>query len=155
MSEFRDEEGALHKGFNAVSAVDAYAAHIHSELVSLGKDPFEMLNQGVAGDRNDTHFRGVLAAANGNFRVIRDVAKANKHAFLTKGNPKKLASNGSGDTVSVSIGWGQGGYGVGGYGGASQLIVNCLDGSQKKLLRELDAALAYLDDVARELGLPV
>lgn len=155
MKEFRDREGEMHKGFNAVSAVDAYAAHIHSELLGLGKDPFLELNRGAADGRDDTHFRGCLADENDHFRVVRDVAKANKHAFLTRGNPQKLAANGSGDTESVSIGYGEGEYGVGDYGGAPQLVVNCLNGGRKNLLHEVDAALGYLDTVAQSLGLHV
>ena len=155
MNDFRKEQDALHKGFSAVSAVDAYAAHIFSQLVSMQRDPFAELGDGPSNNRDDTHFRGLLAKLSDSFELVRDVAKANKHAFLVRGNVAKLKANGSNDTVRVQLAYGEGGFGDGQFGGASYLVVKCQDGTQRKLLSELEKALKFLDAVCNRLGLRV
>lgn len=155
VEDFEANQGAMHRGFNAVSAVDAYAAHIYREMMGLGRDPFgECGERPPRQDHNDTHFRGLLAAKSEQFRIIRDVAKANKHAFLTDERSAPIA-NGSGDTVSVEVGYGRGAYGAGSYGARAQLVVNLRDGSKRELLPVLEAALSYLDGVAARFGFSV
>jgi len=152
IEEFRNDAGSIQKGFNAVSAVDSFAAHILTERMSAGGDPFDELGAGRMGGRNDNHFRGVLAGLNDTFGFVRDVAKANKHAFLTQGNPRV---NGSGDTTFVEVKYGDGGYGMGLYDGGPQLIVHTLDNDQHRLIDLVEEALKFLDETAASLGMPV
>lgn len=150
MEDFRQDPNSLRKGFNAVSSVDAYAAHILNERMIAGGDPFEDLGAGRMGNRDDTHFRGVLAEMDPSFRILRDVAKANKHAFLERGNPQV---NGSGDMRSARLGWCDAGVGEGVDGGGAQLIVQTLAGEQHSLLTILENSLQFLDQTSTGLGL--
>lgn len=150
IEEFLADPGSIRKGFNAVAAVDAFAAHILTERLKVGADPFEELGAGSMGKRDDTGFRAVLADMSDEFRLIRDLAKANKHAFLTRGQPKV---NGSGDTVAVDVKYGEGGYGVGAFNGEARLIVRTQDETEFCVSDLVGVSKHFLCQTAVELGL--
>ncbi len=153
VDEFENEDAALHRGFAAVSVVDALAAHIHREVVGQGQDPFKIFNQPIESRRDDTGFRAELAKLNPNFKILRDVAKANKHAFLTQGNNVEV--NGSGDTAVVRMVYGEGAYGVGKYGGLPFLQVTTQSAEDHRLLDVVLASLKFLDEISGSLVYPI
>ncbi|WP_152986874.1 hypothetical protein [Pseudovibrio sp. POLY-S9] len=149
LTDFKSEPEMLHRGFNAVAVVDSYSAHIFQELLTKKKDPFVEI--GAPPQRgDDSKFRNELAKQDPNFRLLRDIAKANKHARLYQHSPKV---NGSDDTQQKSLGWGEGGFGEGRYGGTPQLYVTDLDGKEHNLESLLDASLAFLNGIATKHNL--
>lgn len=106
LAEFKENFSCLHKGFSAVHAVDSLAAHIFLELEERDRTAFEKSGFDPEAQINDISFRNRLADINNPFQLIRDVAKANKHAKLTQGDPRV---NGSADISAEGIGFGQGG----------------------------------------------
>jgi hypothetical protein len=85
VTEFNADYGKIQRACNAVAAVDALAAHIYvwcktnalSEIVGLA---------------DDTHYRGWLAGCSLDFRLLRDIAKAQKHVHLDRGQPEVTTS---------------------------------------------------------------
>lgn len=149
LSDFKKEPAMLHRGFNAVAAVDAYSAHIFQELISKKKNPFSEIGSSVS-KGNDSTFRNELAKQDQSFQLLRDLAKANKHARLDRHDPKV---NGSDDTQQKSLGWGEGGFGEGRYGGSPQLYVTDQDGKEHNLESLLDASLSFLNGIATKHNL--
>lgn len=148
--EFEAEPGLMHRGFNAVSAVDALAAHIYYEIKNQGRDPFEEIGGKSVRGNDDSAFRQELAAKNGAFELLRDIAKANKHAFLDRYEPK---INGSDDTKIKVLGYGAGGFGRGAFGNNQQVTVTDVNDNEYSLLSLVLDAVSFLDEVARGRGL--
>lgn len=67
--DFKGDSASLRLAFNAVASVDALAAHLYHWCVV--RNP-----SALRGASGDSHFRGALAALSDDFRLIRDVAKA-------------------------------------------------------------------------------
>jgi hypothetical protein len=80
VAEFHADDDDMRHAYNAVAAVDALAAHIY--VWCTGNATAE-----VTGLKDDSHYRVKLAAAHDVFRLLRDIAKAQKHVRLTKGTP--------------------------------------------------------------------
>lgn len=139
----------LHIAFNAVSSVDSYSAHLFQAIQEVGVSPMSILSGEVRGD-NDISFRELLAAHSKDFGLIRDVAKANKHAILFRGNPQV---NGSGDTILKPRPFGTGSYGLGPYGGVEEWFVRTLDGKEHHLQTALVNAVDFIDALAVEHNL--
>jgi hypothetical protein len=119
IKEFSDHFDDLRRCFNAIAAIDAFAAHIYEWCR-------ENAPSHVAGEKDDTSFRERLAQMNRSFKILRDIAKAQKHVRLTRGRP----SIGHAEQVrSNPRPYGTGGYGTGRYGGSAQVSVD-VDGKQ-------------------------
>jgi hypothetical protein len=85
VAEFNVHFGSLRAAYNAVAAVDALAAHIYWWCKT--NSPAE-----VKGDEDDDSYRKRLAGCDkakgdGNFSLLRDIAKAQRHARLIYGSP--------------------------------------------------------------------
>ena len=85
VAEFNVHFGSLRAAYNAVAAVDALAAHIYWWCKT--DSPAE-----VKGDEDDGSYRKRLAGCDkakgdGNFSLLRDIAKAQRHARLIYGSP--------------------------------------------------------------------
>ena len=80
LEKFDAHNGDLRHAFNAVAAIDALAAHLFHWCCENRRDE-------VAGIDNDSQYRKLLAGRNEDFRILRDAAKAFKHAKLDQGNP--------------------------------------------------------------------
>ena len=129
VAEFHANYGSLRHGYNAVAAADALVAHIF----------WYIRNAPAQGD--DTAYRATLASQNHDFRLLRDIAKAQKHVRLTKGVPQVVRA----EQVSARpIGYGEGQYGAGRYGGPPQLVVDINPGDFRYVESVVDAALAFL-----------
>jgi len=114
VSEFHADDASVRLAYNAAWAVDALTAHIY--VWCLANAPAE-----VAGLKDDTEYRGKLAATHCDFRLLRDVAKAQKHVELKRGSPEIMGA----DQISTrAVGFGEGPYGHGRYGGPPQVVID-------------------------------
>lgn len=100
VAAFLQHYADLRQAFNAAAAADALAAHLYWWCDA--NNP-----QQIAGvTRHDDGYREKLAQSNADFALLRDVAKAQKHAKLVRGTPQV-------STAAQSVTAGRG-YGVGG-----------------------------------------
>jgi hypothetical protein len=128
LAEFKSCEDDLRRAILAIWVVDALAAHVHFHMVAK-----------LAAD--DLGFRNHLAQQSDEFRLLRDAAKALKHAKLERGAPLVSGS----DQVGIRpVGYGAGGYGEGPYGGRSQMVIEYSDGRKRNLQAVLKASIAIL-----------
>ena len=73
-------------------------------------------------------FANALEQAEGDFALIRGIANAAKHLALRDIRPHQDAPSHSANTASQSLGWGEGGYDVGPYGGGPQVMLEGANG---------------------------
>jgi hypothetical protein len=143
IADFHANYADLRHAFNAVAAVDALAAHLCEWCRTNA--PHEL----AGGD--DTTYRTLLAKRDSNFEMLRDVAKAHKHVRLTRGRPKvTLASQ----TKSREVGYGEGGFGLGRFGGPEQVVIDDNGGHMHYVETVVDDALAFLRTEMDRLGVP-
>lgn len=141
IADFHADYASLRLAFNAVASVDALAAHLCEWC--RANAPHEL----AGGD--DTAYREALARRNSSFELLRDVAKAQKHVRLTRGNPKvNLASQ----TSSRGVGFGEGGFGLGRYGGPEQVVIDDNNGAMHYVEHIADEAVAFLSQEMDRLG---
>lgn len=96
LAEFDAEFSCLRRAFLAVAVVDALAAQIFAQAHENDINPFDLLGWHEDGDptnANDSIFRHRLAETCTGFKLVLDVAKANKHAVLTRGAPSVKRSD--------------------------------------------------------------
>ncbi|MEW9921449.1 hypothetical protein AB2B41_17710 [Marimonas sp. MJW-29] len=130
LAEFDTDFSCLRRAFLAVAVVDALSAQIYAQAVENNINPFDLLGWHKCGDPsdpNDSIFRHRIAENCTGFRIILDVAKANKHAVLTRGKPMVERTD---QIVSQSKGYGLGRFGEGRFGGVDQVIVRFDDGEE-------------------------
>lgn len=128
LDEFHRDFSSLRRAFLAVATLDALAAQIYAQSVENDLDPFELLGwneKGAPLRSDDIEFRHRIAEDCESFGIIRDVAKANKHAALTRGTPRVRQSE---QVRSQSMPYGLGRFGEGRNGGVRQIIVRLNDG---------------------------
>ncbi len=129
MDEFSKGDD-LRRAFNAIAAVDALAAHISQNVSPQEKD--------------DSRFRQNLADKNEDFKLVRDMAKAQKHVRLDRGNPVLKEA----DRIKLrSLGWGEGEWGAGLWGGSPQVVVEMDSGETQIVGAVLERALAFLKTI--------
>ena len=143
LQEFHDNYGDLRRAFNAAAAIDALAAHIYW---------WAMQNRAsyVAGI-NDSGFRKRLAAADPDFKLTFEVAKANKHVQLTQGRPS--VANAS-QIAAKSVGFGEGRWGDVRWDGPLQVFIEPTGAPQWGAEGVFDRALAFLEAEMAALGIP-
>jgi len=144
LAEFDAEFSDLRRAFLAVAVVDALAAQIFEQSNEQRINPFDLLGwheKGHPQKPSDLSFRERIAEDCTAFRIIRDVAKANKHAVLTRGNPEIKRSD---QIVSKPTAYGLGRFGEGRYGGVDQVMVQYDDGKEIYLESQLRDAHATL-----------
>ncbi len=142
IEDFHVNFADLRHAHNAVSAVDALAAHIY--VWAKANTPSAIM---VA--CNDSHYRGLLAQRDGAFALLRDVAKAQKHVHLTQHNPQITCTD---QITARPIVWGEGPYGAGRYGGVEQVVVDIASGDFAYLENVVDQAVAFLEAEMTALG---
>jgi len=144
LAEFDSEFSCIRRAFLAVMVVDALAAQIYAQAVEHDINPFDLLGwHGECGPKNpdDGTFRHRIAQDCTGSQIIFDVAKANKHAALTRGKPLIKKSD---QTVSKSKGYGLGRFGEGRYGGVEQVLVQLDNGEEIYLEHQILEAHATL-----------
>lgn len=135
VAEFRDEYGNIRRAYHAVTAVDALAAHIF--VWCRTNAPTE-----IAGLDDDTHYRGKLSERSSDFRLLRDIAKAQKHVHLERGKPEATKAA---QVVARPLGFGEGGFGQGRFGGPPQVVVAMDSGDLRYVEQIVIAALGLLE----------
>ena len=104
----------------------------------------------VAGLADDSAHRGKLAGQKPEFRLLRDIAKAQKHVHLTKGRPVVTRAD---QVSSRAIAFGEGDYGAGHFGGPPQVVADIDHGSFVYLENVVDEARGFLEAEMNRLGL--
>ena len=144
VADFHNHFADLRLAHNAVSAVDALAAYLfvwaHSNAPAA-----------VASAKDDSHYRETLAKRDRSFALLRDIAKALKHVHLTRHNPQVAHAD---QVTSRAIGYGEGGYGEGHFGGVEQVVVDVSAGDFSYLENIVDNGLAFLEAEMGSLGVP-
>lgn len=131
IAEFQAEFGSKRRAMSAIHSLDALAAYIYHAIGG---------SQGT-GLQDDSSYRDQLAQLNTDFALIRDVAKAIKHVELHRGKPLVSRSDQLG---SEALGWGEGAYGEGRWGGPVQAYVETNDGDHRILETILVHATDFL-----------
>jgi len=134
--------GDVRVAYNAVAAVDSLAAHIFHWLVSLTPPGTSAAD--------DSQYRKELADAHGDFALLRDLAKAQKHVELTRHTPQVSRAS----QVEVkSLGYGEARWDEGRWDSPPQVYVQTNSGS----LRAVDAlvrnSIALLDGIMLSRGM--
>jgi hypothetical protein len=99
---------------------------------------------------NDVEFRQEIAKKHRYFGLLRDLAKAIKHARLEQGKP---GIRDSGALTSRGIAWGEAGFGCGRFGGVKQVVVTDNDGTLHFVECLVQNSVTLLDGYAVQLGL--
>ena len=134
VAEFSDEYGSIRRAYHAVTAVDALAAHIF--VWCRTNAPSEVTGL------HDNHYRGKLSQRSSEFRLLRDIAKAQKHVHLERGKPGVTKAA---QVVARTFGWGEGGFGQGRFGGPPQVVVTMDSGDLRYVEQIVIAALGLLE----------
>jgi len=145
VAELNVHSDSLRRAHNAVAAVDALAAHIY--VWCTVNAPAELTIQ------DDSQYRGMLAVrdSGGNFSLLRDIAKAQKHVHLAKGNPLVKRAE---QVTARPMGAGELRAG-GRVGAAPQVVVdmNPKPGDFFYVANVVDGALAFLEAEMHRLGI--
>ena len=135
VQDFDANYGSVRHAYNAVAAVDALAAHLY--LWCKTNAPSE-----IADVSDDTHYRARLAQSSSDFRLLRDIAKAQKHVHLDRGPTEVTAAA---QVAARSIGFGEARWGEGRWGGPPQVVVTT-DGGELRYVEQIVAtALTVLE----------
>lgn len=142
VSDFHSRYDDVRFAYNAISAVDALAAHLFEWVAANNPSA-------VTGIPDDTVYRGALAARDQGFALLRDIAKAQKHVRLTRGSPQVSQAS---QITARPIGFGLGGFGQGRYGGPPQVVVDITPTHFEYVESVVDNALAFLEAEMTALG---
>jgi hypothetical protein len=145
VDEFNAHFGSLRAAYNAVAGVDTLAAHIYVWCKANSKAE-------VKGVTDDNDYRERLAKRDedGNFRLLRDIAKAQKHVRLTRGEPLIERA----EQVTARRMGGAGELRVGGrIGDKPQVVVDIECVGPFYVWNVVDGALAFLQVEMRRLGM--
>ena len=142
LSDLQANFADLRHAFNAVAAVDAFAGHLYWWSRSHASHE-------VRGIENDSAYRYRLAQANKDFRLVRDIAKAQKHVRLIQGSPEVSAAA---QIENRTLGWGQATWGEGLWNGPPQVVVETNVGEFCVLEPILVRALEFLEGEMARLG---
>lgn len=149
--EFEAAVSNVRLAFNAVASVDALAAHIYVWCRENSENSNDAKKEIACVKTDDSYYRAKLASECPEFELLRDIAKAQKHVRRKWGNPQ---ITGDDKVMSSQIGYGEGGYGCGRYGGPMQVVV--LVGSKPEdfvfLEDVLKAATDFLKGKMKGLG---
>jgi hypothetical protein len=141
--DFETNYGDIRHAFNAVHAVDALAAHIFRWCVL--NNPAE-----VEGHLDDTNYREHLSSLSPMFRLLRDIAKAQKHVSLVRGEPLVQNMN---SIESRPIGWGEGAWGEMRWGGPPQVVASTTEERTRAVEAIITEALAFLTSEMSRLNI--
>ncbi len=132
--ELHENCADLRRAYNAIASIDALAAHVYFWLTTNAPTTVTHL-------KSDSAYREELAGKDPNFRLLRDIAKAQKHVVLNRGNPQVTEAS---QLTSRPTGWGHGRFGQGRFGGPPQVVVEIGPGSFEYAETILDQALGLL-----------
>lgn len=142
LADANEDVSDVRRFHNALASVDALAAHIYYWCKENRSDE-------VTGLKDDGSFRMRCGANNGDVALIHDVAKALKHVELVRGNPR---IKNAGEVQVRLFGWGEGGFGVGPFGGGPQLSV-MVDGNKVQLHWKMEQVVDFYVKEMERLGI--
>lgn len=144
LSDAKQGFGDERLAFNAIASVDALAAHIFYWC--------EANDDGdISGLSDDLAYRERLSLSNASFRLVRDLAKVQKHFKLKRGKPEITSAE---RITPRSLGWGEAAWGEGVFGGVSQLVVETDSGDFRVINRVLQEAIDFLHSEMDRLHIP-
>jgi hypothetical protein len=143
LSEAKDTPLNQRRVFNVVASLDTLVAQIWWELPDYEKREWS----GGKSRYDDTDFREALANKYPDYRLVRDIAKAQKHVSLTRGYPQLTNSS---QIKKGTMGFGEGGFGEGPYGGGEQTLVVKDDGTKRNVLATVQNSL---ESICSEFGI--
>lgn len=146
LAEFGENFSCLRRAYLAVAVVDALAAHIYAQALDHDIDPinsFWVHSENSKEKTSDAAFKKRIAENCPGFRVVRDVAKANKHAILTMGKPLVDRSNQISSTPKAAA---FGPLGEARPHGSDQIIVKTTRGEEIYLEHQILEAHETLND---------
>ncbi|MGA7791775.1 MAG: hypothetical protein WCA19_01970 [Candidatus Acidiferrales bacterium] len=135
IADLHNQSDSVRLACNAIATVDALAAYIFYWCHAWA--PSE-----ITGLKDDTDYRATLAQRNPDFLLLRDTAKAQKHVRLTRGKRHVTKAE---QMSSRAIGWGEGPYGEGRFGGPPQVVIDTDDGNLCYVESLVDSALGFLE----------
>ncbi|MSO77513.1 MAG: hypothetical protein EXQ87_11515 [Alphaproteobacteria bacterium] len=144
MGELRTNFENDRYAFNAAASVDALAGHLY--WWCCARAPHE-----VAGVPDDSAYRARLAQANAEFALVRDIAKAQKHACLIYRTPQVSTAA---QVQTRSLGWDEVRWDEGRWDSPPQVVVETNAGEVRVVDAVLDLALSFLEVEMRRLGVP-
>lgn len=136
MSDWKAEPSDIRLAHNCIASIDALASHIFWT-------GFALSHEVTQSSKSDTDFRERLAEESSSFRVVRDIAKAQKHVILSRGLDK-LTVRAASDIRSAPVPYGAGVCGRGRYGGPPQVLADQTDGSWDYVETLATEALVFL-----------
>jgi hypothetical protein len=142
IAEFRNNARDLRRAANAIWAIDALAAHIFAWAKANPPDKISA--------SDDTGYREELAGQCEGFRVLRDAAKAMKHAELDRGKPIIKSS----EDLRARGGGFQGGAFQGSAFHTPAAVVQLPSGSVHKVADLITASMVALEAEMVRLGVP-
>jgi hypothetical protein len=152
IAEYMRDFQEFHRAFSAIAAVDAYAAHIFTEAIEREVDVAEKLSLTTQDVRDDSTFRQAISNKYRNFMILRDLAKANKHAQLSRHAPLVSGS----DQVSAKVkGWGEAKWGEQRWGDQPQIFVSISGGDEHYVETLVRRSVEVLDGIALDLGIKI
>jgi hypothetical protein len=129
-NDFQADVGDLRMAFH--SAISLF--HMHDWVFNIHED-YIIANFTLIDDQGNTprtkkakHFGNALEAICPDFALIRGIANAGKHLALSNIRPHPDAPSHSSNTASQSLGFGEGSYGIGPYGGGPQVMLEGANG---------------------------
>jgi hypothetical protein len=141
IDDFKADFSSFRHAHNAISSVDALAAHLYWWLKNNG---IKMVA------KDDSCYRNELAKQNSDFSLLRDIAKAQKHVKLERGKPTVSQAS---QVESKQLGWGEGSYGQGHVGGVQQVVVADNDNMLHYIEEILDSSIDFLKSEMHKHGL--
>jgi hypothetical protein len=99
----------------------------------------------IAGLNDDSHYRGRLAGCSSDFRLLRDIANAQKHVELDPRKGAKRVVTKSAQVTTRPVAYGERPYGDRRYGGPPQVVVRTDSGALRYVEQIVAAALAMLE----------
>lgn len=144
LAELDTRFGDKRLAFNTVNAIDALPAYIYVWCQMH-------MPSAVASFSDDSAYRDYLAKRDRDFAVIRDLAKAQKHAKLTRGTPQYVTSAGAVDIVS--LGFDEGKWDELRWDSPPQVIVRTNDANISVVEALARRALTFLENEMARVGI--
>lgn len=136
------DHGNVRLSFNCIASVDALAARIFHWLAQTAPSF-------VQGVNDDSKYREELAKRSSDFRLLRDLAKAQKHGKLDRGQPLVSTAN---QVRAESLKWGELKWGQGRWDGSLEVMVRLDDGTHEHVEVLVDRAIEFLVDEMECVG---
>ena len=129
--------------YNLIASIDSLSAHIfdwclHHNAAYVSKF------------RNDIEYRQHLSKLNHEFELVRDLAKAQKHVKLDRGTPRVTSAK---QVESRALGWDEASWDEALWDGPPQVVVTTDDGSVHVITSVSAAAVKFLEEEMRSLGI--